>query len=133
MRLEVMKGIWNYIRGYRKVRVIAENSGQLFVSDEKGRIGYLSGKVFSEQMNGEEFWALRTGKKVEYTVSPGSYSADDSAFLIWHQREKGRWLVRLKKRKKFAFLYSNRHYQITNMVAVNYEGTEPMLCFYVQH
>lgn len=128
-----MKGIWNYIRGYRKVRVIAENSGLLFVRDEKGQIGYLSGKVFPEQMDGKEFWALCTGKKFEYTVSPGSYSADDSASLIWHQKEKGRWLVRLNKSEKFAFLYSNRHYQKTDVVAVNYDNAEPMLCFSVRH
>lgn len=129
-----MRGIWKRIRGYHKVSVIAEHSGQLFVRDEKGRVGYLSGKVSSEQKNGEEFWALYTGKKFEPGASPGSYSADDSAFLIYYQEEKGRWLVKFKKSGKFGFLRVGRcYYDKTSMAAVNYEGMEPMPCFAVRH
>jgi len=133
MKLNVMRGIWNRIRGYRKVSVIAEHSGQLFVRDEKGRVGYLSGEVSPEQRNGEEFWALCTGKKFEPSASPGSYSADDSASLIYYQEEKGRWLVKFKKSGKFGFLCVDRCCYKTGMAAVNYEGTEPVPCFAVRH
>lgn len=128
-----MRGIWNYIRGYHKVRVIAEKSGQLFVRDEKGRIGYLNGTVPSEQKNGAEFWALCTGKNFERSATAGSYKSDDHAYLIYYQEERGRWLVWFKNSEKFGFLNANRCYRKMDVVAVNYESREPVLCFSVQH
>lgn len=132
MELNVMRGIWKHIRGYHKVRVIADDSGQLFVRDEKGRVGYLSGAVSPEQKNGAEFWALCTGKKFERSASPGSYSADDLAVLLFYQKEKGRWLVRFKRSGKFGFLCVDRCYHKEDLVAVNYEAEEPVLCYVVR-
>ena len=122
----VFSSILNHVRGYRKLNVVAVINDQVIVSDDKGRLGILTGELTPDEKEQGVVLAKPNGTKSVKVVTQASYHCYDTAELIKLVGEDNLYVVKLKNHDgEVALVNANRQYHLGECLAVNLSEKSP--------
>ena len=122
----VFSSILNRVRGYRKLNVMAVINDQVIVSDDKGRLGILTGELTPEEKEQGVVLAKPNGTKSVKVVTQASYHCYDTAELIRLVGEDNLYVVKLRVHGgEVALVNANRQYHLGECLAVNLSEKSP--------
>lgn len=122
----VFSSILNRVRGYRNLNVVAVINDQVVVSDDKGRLGFLTGELTPEEKEQGVVLAKPSGTKSVKVVTQASYHCYDTAELIKLVGEDNLYVVKLRIHGgEVALVNANRQYHIGECLAVNLSEKSP--------
>lgn len=122
----VFSSILNRVRGYRKLNVMAVINDQVIVSDDKGRLGILTGELTPDEQEQGVVLAKPSGTKSVKVVTQASYHCYDTAELIKLVGEDNLYVVKLRIHGgEVALVNANRQYHIGECLAVNLSEKSP--------
>ena len=122
----VFSSILNHVRGYRKLNVVAVINDQVIVSDDKGRLGILTGELTPDEKEQGVVLAKPNGTKSVKVVTQASYHCYDTAELIKLVGENNLYVVKLRVHGgEVALVNANRQYHLGECLAVNLSEKSP--------
>ncbi len=122
----VFSSILNRVRGYRKLNVVAVVGDQVVVSDDNGRLGFLTGELTPDEQEQSVVWAKPCGTKSVKVVTQASYHCYDTAELIRLVGEDNLYVVKLRVHgEEVALVNANRQYHLGECLAVNLSEKSP--------
>ena len=122
----VFSSILNRVRGYRKLNVMAVINDQVIVSDDKGRLGILTGELTPDEQEQGVVLAKPSGTKSVKVVTQASYHCYDTAELIKLVGEDNLYVVKLRIHGgEVALVNANRQYHLGECLAVNLSEKSP--------
>lgn len=122
----VFSSILNHVRGYRKLNVVAVINDQVIVSDDKGRLGILTGELTPDEKEQGVVLAKPNGTKSVKVVTQASYHCYDTAELIKLVGEDNLYVVKLRIHGgEVALVNANRQYHLGECLAVNLSEKSP--------
>ena len=122
----VFSSILNHVRGYRKLNVVAVINDQVIVSDDKGRLGILTGELTPDEKEQGVVLAKPNGTKSVKVVTQASYHCYDTAELIRLVGEDNLYVVKLRVHGgEVALVNANRQYHLGECLAVNLSEKSP--------
>lgn len=122
----VFSSILNRVRGYRELNVVAVINDQVVVSDNKGRLGFLTGELTPDEKEQSVVWAKPCGKKSVKVVTQASYHCYDTAELVRLVGENNLYVVKLRVHGgEVALVNANRQYHLGECLAVNLSEKSP--------
>lgn len=122
----VFSSILNHVRGYRKLNVVAVINDQVIVSDDKGRLGILTGELTPDEKEQGVVLAKPNGTKSVKVVTQASYHCYDTAELIKLVGEDNLYVVKLRVHGgEVALVNANRQYHLGECLAVNLSEKSP--------